>query len=402
MINKAFIGSFIASILNSRSVKTTLCYILLLSLFTASTTRISPSRATRDVKFTRHFVAAESFESVGIIDVNKDGKPDLVSGDFWYENADERKNSFRRRKLIGDQKRFDEYYDDFSTIPLDVDGDGDQDVVTGGWFGGMLRWLENTGPTGKTWPIHDIAEVGNVETTRAWDIDGDGIVEIVPNNPNKPLKYFKLDKPNTFRQIPVASTQGHGIGFGDINGDGKGDFIIPKGWVENMGNEGWKHHQEFDLGTASIPIIVTDLNADKLADLIVGQGHGYGLHWYEQKKGSDGKRTWIKHVIDEKNSQYHSMEWADIDGDNRPDLITGKRFRAHNDGDPGCYDEVGLYYFTWDGKAFTKHTISYGPAGEGKGTGLYFALHDLRGTGRKDIVVAGKDGLTVFFNEGNK
>jgi len=402
MINKAFIGSFIASMLNSRSVKTTLCYILLLSLFTASTTRISPSRATRDVKFTRHFVAAESFESVGIIDVNKDGKPDLVSGDFWYENADERKNSFRRRKLIGDQKRFDEYYDDFSTIPLDVDGDGDQDVVTGGWFGGMLRWLENTGPTGKTWPIHDIAEVGNVETTRAWDIDGDGIVEIVPNNPNKPLKYFKLDKPNTFRQIPVASTQGHGIGFGDINGDGKGDFIIPKGWVENMGNEGWKHHQEFDLGTASIPIIVTDLNADKLADLIVGQGHGYGLHWYEQKKGSDGKRTWIKHVIDEKNSQYHSMEWADIDGDNRPDLITGKRFRAHNDGDPGCYDEVGLYYFTWDGKAFTKHTISYGPAGEGKGTGLYFALHDLRGTGRKDIVVAGKDGLTVFFNEGNK
>jgi len=402
MINKAFIGSFIASILNSRPVKTTLCYILLLSLFTASTTRISPSRATRDVKFTRHFVAAESFESVGIIDVNKDGKPDLVSGDFWYENADERKNSFRRRKLIGDQKRFDEYYDDFSTIPLDVDGDGDQDVVTGGWFGGMLRWLENTGPTGKTWPIHDIAEVGNVETTRAWDIDGDGIVEIVPNNPNKPLKYFKLDKPNTFRQIPVASTQGHGIGFGDINGDGKGDFIIPKGWVENMGNEGWKHHQEFDLGTASIPIIVTDLNADKLADLIVGQGHGYGLHWYEQKKGSDGKRTWIKHVIDEKNSQYHSMEWADIDGDNRPDLITGKRFRAHNDGDPGCYDEVGLYYFTWDGKAFTKHTISYGPAGEGKGTGLYFALHDLRGTGRKDIVVAGKDGLTVFFNEGNK
>ena len=96
------------------------------------------------------------------------------------------------------------------------------------------------------------------------------------------------------------------------------------------------------------------------------------------------------------------MEWADIDGDKRPDLVTGKRFRAHNDGDPGCYDEVGLYYFTWDGKAFAKHTISYGPAGMGKGTGLYFALHDLRKTGRLDIVVAGKDGLTVFFNEGNK
>ena len=377
-----------------------LCLVSL-SLLTASTTKTNPSFAPRDVKFAQHFVAAESFESVGIVDVNEDGKPDLVSGDFWYDNAEERKNSFRKRKLIGDQKRFNEYYDDFSTIPLDVDGDGDEDVVTGGWFGGMLRWLENTGPTGKTWPIHDIANVGNVETTRAWDVDGDGKVEIVPNNPGKPLKYFTLDKPNTFREVAVAPTQGHGLGFGDINGDGKGDFIVSKGWLENMGNERWELRPEFNIGEASIPVIVTDLNNDKLADLIVGQGHGYGLHWYEQKKGTDGKsRTWIKHIIDEKNSQYHSMEWADMDGDKRPDLITGKRFRAHNDGDPGCYDEVGLYYFTWDGKTFAKHTISYGPAGVGKGTGLYFALHDLRKTGRLDIIVAGKDGLTVFFNEG--
>lgn len=371
-----------------------------LSLLTASTTRLNPTRAPGELKFARHFVAAESFESVGIIDVNKDGKPDIVSGDFWYENGEERKNSFRKRKLIGDQKRFSEYYDDFSTIPLDVDGDGDQDVVTGGWFSGTLRWLENNGPEGKQpWPEHEIAQVGNVETTRAWDVDGDGKVEIVPNNPGKPLKYFTLQKPNTFRQVPVAPTQGHGLGFGDINGDGKGDFIVSNGWLENMGNEHWELRKEFDLGTASVPIIVTDLNGDKLADMIVGQGHSYGLHWYEQKR-TGNTRTWVKHSIDEKNSQYHCMEWADIDGDKRPELITGKRFRAHNDGDPGCYDDVGLYYFTWDGKTFTKHTVAYGPAGVGKGTGIYFALADLRGTGRPDIVVAGKDGLTVFFNEG--
>lgn len=383
--------------------------LVALSLFglTASTTRVPTRKAAREVTFVRHFVAAESFESVGIIDVNKDGKADIVSGDFWYENSDDRKTSFRKRKLIGDQKRYDQYYDDFSTIPLDVDGDGDEDVVTGGWWSGKLRWLENNGPEGKEpWPVHDIAPVGNVETTRAYDVDGDGKVEIVPNNPGKPFKYFTLEKPGSFRQVSVASTQGHGLGFGDINGDGKGDFIMTKGWLENTGNEKWELRSEFDLGTASVPVIVTDLNGDKRADLIVGQGHGYGLHWYEQQSDpanrQDGRRSWIKHVIDEKNSQYHTLEWADVDGDKRPDLITGKRFRAHNDGDPGCYDEVGLYYFTWDGKAFTKHTIAYGPAGVGKGTGIYCALHDLRKTGRLDLVVAGKDGLTVFFNEGVK
>jgi hypothetical protein len=81
-------------------------------------------------------------------------------------------------------------------------------------------------------------------------------------------------------------------------------------------------------------------------------------------------------------------------------LITGKRFRAHNGKDPGENDEVGLYYFKWNGSSFIKYKIAYGPAGEGKGTGIYFMVYDLLGSGRKDIVVAGKDGLAIFFNEG--
>ncbi|QJW89117.1 VCBS repeat-containing protein [Spirosoma taeanense] len=353
--------------------------------------------------FRKYFVAAESYESVAVFDVDNNDTLDIVSGDFWYEGP-----HFRRRHLIGNQARQDQYYDDFSTIPLDVNADGRMDFVTGGWFNGTLRWLENPGKTSGSnsrWPSHDIAGVGNVETTRSWDIDGDGPPEIVPNNPNKPLKYFKLTSPGTFKQINVAPTQGHGLGFGDINGDGRGDFIVSDGWLEapaDRTNGSWKLHKEFALGTASVPIIVTDVNGDRLNDLIVGQGHGYGLHWYQQNRTAGGQRSWTKHLIDDKNSQYHCLEWLDITGDGRPELITGKRFRAHNDGDPGAYDPVGLYYFTWDtaAKRFVKHDIAYGPAGVGKGTGIYFAVADLHKTGRKDIVVAGKDGLFVFFNQG--
>jgi hypothetical protein len=357
------------------------------------------SQTTAPPRFTKHFVAAESYEAAGVMDVDGNGTLDIVSGDFWYVNDGSAKPSFRQRHLIGNQKREDQYYDDFSCIPFDVNTDGRTDVITGGWWGGKLRWLENV-PKGE-WPVHPLSEVGNIETTRAWDIDGDNVPELCPNNPGQPLKYLKyVPAEKDFRPIPVHSKQGHGLGFGDINGDGRGDFIVSDGWLEAGGPRDvptWTLHEDFKLGTASVPILVTDVNGDKLADLIVGQGHGYGLHWYEQRRQA-GKRSWLKHSIDETASQYHVMEWADLTGDGKPELITGKRFRAHNDKDPGSDDPVGLYYFTFNGKAFEKHIISYGPPGEGKGTGIYFALADLRKSGRLDIVVAGKDGLYVFFN----
>lgn len=350
------------------------------------------------LSFSRYFVAAESYESVGVADINNDGKSDLISGDFWYENNGTRKNNFRNRHLIDNQKRQGEYYDDFASICLDVNADGNTDYITGGWFDQTLRWLENPGLTkDQRWKSHEIAKTGNIECVRAWDIDGDGKLEVVPNNPKLPLKYFILDS-GSFRQVEVAATQGHGLGFGDIDGDGKGDFIVSDGWLKNLGNEKWEMKPEFSLGTASVPILVADVNNDGKNDLIVGQGHSYGLHWYEQTIIAN-KRIWKKHLIDDSASQYHTMEWVDLDNDEKPELITGKRFRAHNGKDPGENDEVGLYYFKWNGSSFLKNKIAYGPAGEGKGTGIYFMVYDLLGSGRKDIVVAGKDGLVIFFNE---
>jgi len=354
--------------------------------------------------FTKMKVSSETYETVGVTDVNNDGQPDLVSGAFWYQGPD-----FIQRHFISEVKRVEEYWDDFSTIPLDVNGDGNIDIVTGGWFDATLFWLENPGIKG-SWKRHAIDSTGNIETTRAWDIDGDGVVEIIPNNPNHPLKYYKLEKDaqgkgtGKFTKVEVAKTQGHGLGFGDVNGDKRDDIIVNNGWLEAPADPKgvWIHHQEFEFGDASVPILVIDINEDGLKDLIVGQGHSYGLDWYEQVKDSKGKRTWKRHPIDPFNSQYHTMEWVDIDGDGAKELVTGKRYRAHNGGDPGANDPFGLYYFKWNGESFTKNIISYGSVDQGKGAGIFFSIEDLRKSGRKDIIVAGKDGLYIFFNDGQK
>jgi hypothetical protein len=357
------------------------------------------------LKFRKVLIADERYESAGVFDVNGDGVPDIVSGAYWYEGPD-----FKKRHFIGPVRPEADYFDDFSTIPMDVNGDGRLDFITGGWWGKALRWVENPGDGDKQWPVHVMPECGNIETTRAWDVDGDGKLEIVPNTPGDPLVVWKLVTDANGRgtgqfqtHTIFAGKQGHGLGFGDVSGSGRGDFVLAKGWLEAPKDRfagKWAFHEEFDLGSASVPILVVDVDGDGVNDLIVGQAHNYGLDWLQQRRNADGARTWVRHPIDPYCSQYHDMFWVDIDGDGKCELVTGKRYRAHGDNDPGAADDVGIYYFKWNGESFSKQVIDYGPIGQGKGCGIHFDVADLRGTGRLDVVAPGKDGLYVFFNEG--
>ena len=359
------------------------------------------------LKFKKILVDDERFESAGIMDVNQDGHLDIVCGSYWYEGPD-----FVKRHIVAPQQPHNvEYFDDFSTISLDVNGNGLPDVVTGGWFGDRLRWLENPGQAGKEWPIHELEEIGHIETTRAWDIDGDGLPEIVPNTPNDPLYVFKLITDSSgrgtgaFRKHLIRKErQGHGLGCGDVAGNGRMDFVLTDGWIEapeeTFAGE-WKWHQGLPkMASASVPILVVDVTGNGINDLIVGGAHVYGLDWIEHTIEA-GEHRWIKHPIDPFNSQYHDLKWIDIDGDGECELVTGKRYRAHSGRNPGAHDDYGIYYFKWTGESFAKQVIDYGAKRETTGLGIHFDMADITGNGFPDLVAPGKDGLYLYLNEGS-
>jgi len=367
------------------------------------------SAATPDVPglvFDRMSVGQNSiFEAASAFDVNNDGHMDIFCGGYWYPGPD-----FKKAVKVCTPRYIDTYYDDFSNYPMDVNGDGYLDVVTGGFFGAILQWRENPKGGDGEWTTHDIAKTGNIERNIFWDMDGDGVAEVMPVT--KPVFIFRLKRDaqgkgtGEFEQFTVETDGGggHGAGAGDVNGDGHPDLLFSEGWLEAPANtwdmKGWKWHPEFNLGSASVPILVYDVNGDGKNDLIVGEAHNYGLYWMEQ--GSDGKgaRSWVKHDVETTRSQFHDLQLQDMDNDGQPELVTGKRFWAHNGHDPGDRDPLGVYYYKINRGAFERTTLDFGPAATHSGLGIYFWVEDVNGDGWKDIVAPGKQGLYLFLNRG--
>ena len=106
-------------------------------------------------------------------------------------------------------------------------------------------------------------------------------------------------------------------------------------------------------------IFVSTSTATDCNDIVTSSAHGYGIFWYEQVK--DGDRIHFEqHLIDDSWTQAHSLALADLDSDGVPELITGKRFMAHNGGDPAEYKPIGVYYYTLKRApkpTWTRHTI---------------------------------------------
>jgi hypothetical protein len=386
--------------------------LFLLCAFTASAAPKGNGKVRPQHKWRVQQLHKDNNEGIAVGDINGDGKPDITSGEFWYQAPDFKQRPLRKILPFGA-----DYMQNNSEHLYDMDGDGDLDVLSGAFTLKNVDWFENPG-VGKydkgLWPVHQLVDTGtgHNEATFLHDIDGDGTPEFIENswNPKNPMQIFRLvrgddGKVSAKKHIVSQSGNGHGLGFGDLNGDGRQDIVFQSGWYEQPTavpfSGPWEYHHDFDLPHASCPIIILDLNRDGRNDLIWSDGHSYGLYWHEQLAPQpDGTTTWRQRLIDKKFSQGHSLAWDDVDNDGQPELITGKRYYAHSGKDAGAHDDITIQYYNWIPKtsAWTKHIISTAPAGKGPGIGLQIRVHDLDGNGWKDIIVPGKSGTHILFN----
>jgi len=357
------------------------------------------SGGVEQATFFIHRLGTDHAEGITTIDMNGDGRRDIVSGAYWYENPGPQGGEWKRHQYreVG---VMNEFVSDCGEWTVDVNHDGLPDVVTAGWMTNGIFWWENPGKPDAEWKRHFITDSYDTEGGWMADINSDGKPDLIFGHYGH-MGVLWIDFAGSgpkVHHVGGRAEDGHGIGAADIDNDGKADILTPNGWFKQLDadKDQWEWHGDWKMEDAGFPIIGYDVNDDGKMDVIYGQGHSYGIYWLEQQK-TGASRTWVKHTIDESFSQVHALKLADIDGDGELELIAGKRYRGHSGDDPGSYDPLVVYYYKIDRKTatFTRYPISVNGTAA---AGTQFVVEDLDADGDLDIATAGKTGVHFFEN----
>lgn len=356
-------------------------------------------------------------------DLDGDGHVDVVSGPYWYAGPD-----FQQRRAIYAPKPFDPhgYSDNFFAYVDDLNGDGHNDVLVIGFPGAAAHWYENPGPpaihnTDTRWKKHLVLDIVDNESPTYVDLTGDGKKEIVcsrdgffgyaspvPEQPTQPWQFTPISDQSAGGRFT------HGLGVGDVDGDGKLDLLEKSGWWKQpeslAGNPVWTKHPVTFSGAGGAQMFATDVDGDGLADVITSlEAHGYGVAWFRQVRVGE-RIEFERHMIVGRQpeespygvvfSQPHALALADINGDGLLDLVAGKRWWAHGPkGDAEPDAPAVVYWFQLQRRpdaqegppaVFIPHRID-----DNSGVGTDVQAHDLTGNGRLDIVVGNKRGTFV-------
>ena len=356
-------------------------------------------------------------------DLNHDGVLDVVSGPYIYYGPDYTKRSeIALAESTSPSTSFNSWWVEYAA---DFTGDGWPDVVNvtyGGPTAGIYLYVNPKGEI-RRWDMYKVVSKVQSEIGVMGDVDGSGKPAVVFMGDGY-VSYAKPDPANPTGAwiVKHVSEQGygaaHGLGIGDINGDGRMDILNAYGWWEQppaANDQQWTYHP-VNFGRGGATMAVYDVNGDGLNDVVTSlNAHGWGMAWYEQKRDAQGNISFVQHMImddlgtPKENaggvvfSELHGTTYADMNGDGIPDFVVGKRYWSHNADylDPNPFGSPVLYWYKTvrDPKAPGGARFEPEFVDNGSGAGSTLLAVDLNKDGAMDIVTGTKLGTFIFWGK---
>jgi hypothetical protein len=353
-------------------------------------------------------------------DLNRDGKPDIVCGPYWYAGP-----SFEQKHEIYAPKPqpTNFYADNFFSWVYDFNRDGWNDIFVVGFPGTPAHVYENPGEKGGHWPKHVVFDSVSNESPHFVTVTGDERPELVCTfggmygfatfNPEKPFDKWAF---HSVSDKSAPERFGHGLGVGDLNGDNRPDILAATGWWEQPADKPetsrWTFHDNsFTSAYGGAEMLVYDVDGDGDNDVITSlAAHEYGLAWYEQDRS--GREIVFRqrmimgnHLTQNRYglvfTELHSVALADIDGDGLKDIVTGKTYWSHHKSSP-LWDAGAVVY--WFKLERTAEGVNWVPplADRDAGIGRQIIVSDLNGDKLPDIVVGGMKGANALIHQRSK
>ncbi len=346
---------------------------------------------------------AEGVTSLAAADVDRDGDMDLVAAlaDLdtvaWYENDGSAIPLWTQRVISSSAGGARAVH------PVDLDRDGDVDVVAALEDDDAIVWYESSGTSPLTWTAHTIEdEAYNAKLVSTGDPDGDGDLDVLAGyyddvaSPNEGrLVWYEYDGTTPWYEREVygaGAFDPHSAYPSDLNGDGQldvvsGAFSATEDEVRWHRNDGsWTFTTKSITSGADRPesVVVADMNRDGLPDVVSASYDDDKIAWYENGGGSDP--TWTSRTISSTADGARSVYVADIDADGDPDVLIASEL----DDDVAWHVNDGAAPPGWSAT-----TIS--SVADGARTAL---VADLDGDGDADYVSGsdGDDRLTWYRN----